>query len=57
MEISFVCGRVEWDAYKPGTPRAVATMLLKFVRLIGMEPERDWERLAKEHTARLDLGP
>ena len=48
MEVSFVCGRVEWDAYKSGTPNAFAAMLYKFVGFIGLHPDRDWEQLAKD---------
>ena len=47
--ICFQCGQVEWEGTKAVPPYALLETLYKFIKEIGLEPERDWGLVAREH--------
>jgi hypothetical protein len=51
MEICFECGQVIWNATKATPPWALYSGLASFIEDIGLEPERDWDALAKKHAS------
>lgn len=52
MQISFVCGQIEWSATDMTAPGSLQDRLQPFLRALGMEPNRDWPAVAKEHSKR-----
>ena len=48
LEVCFQCSQMEWDRKFAEEPRAIYEGLDKFVRSVGLEPERNWYELANQ---------
>ncbi|WP_256642995.1 hypothetical protein [Stenotrophomonas sp. 9(2022)] len=47
LEVCFQCNRLEWDGAKHPVPQAFYAGLAPFIQSQGMQPERDWQALAR----------
>ena len=47
MQICFECGQVMWPATRATPPAALYAGLASFIKGLGLEPQRDWEALAR----------
>jgi len=47
LEVCFQCNQLEWDGAKNPVPQAFYAGLAPFIESLGMQPERDWQALAR----------
>mgnify|MGYP004711758149 CR=1 FL=1 len=47
LEVCFRCNQLEWDGAKNPVPQAFYQGLRPFIERLGMQPERDWQALAR----------
>ena len=50
MDVCFQCGEVEWNGSAATPPWSLYGGLARFIKDIGLEPERDWRALAMTET-------
>lgn len=48
LDICFVCGAEKWNGTKYSPPQNFNAGLRKFIKEIGLSPDRNWKRLAME---------
>ena len=48
MPICFQCGTIEWDSTRAAPPEGLSAVLAKVARRAGLQPSRDWQRVARE---------
>lgn len=49
IQVCFECGAARWTANTTNIPRAMVPGLHKFIKEIGLRPDRDWRTLAIRH--------
>lgn len=47
LEVCFQCGELQWDGTRNPVPQAFYAGLEPFIESLGMQPERDWQALAR----------
>lgn len=47
LEVCFQCNQLEWDGAKHPVSQAFYAGLAPFIQSLGMQPERDWQALAR----------
>ncbi|WP_313143091.1 hypothetical protein [Stenotrophomonas sp.] len=47
LEVCFQCGELRWDGTRNPVPQAFYAGLEPFIESLGMQPERDWQALAR----------
>lgn len=52
LRICFVCGKAEWEGAGTSVSSALVPEIHKFIKRIGMNPDQDWEALAKKQVER-----
>ncbi|MBV8033549.1 hypothetical protein [Roseateles sp.] len=57
MRICFACSQMQWDETSATPPWALYRVLHDAIKALGLEPERDWRALAREHLRKLSSRP
>jgi len=47
LEVCFQCGELQWNGTRNPVPQAFYSGLHPFIESLGMQPERDWQALAR----------